>query len=230
MIAFADPPQIAPHTSRLPQSPSRCDASHRAEQREVQQRASVQRLDRELCERLLIQYSGRLLAVARRMLRTEEDAADAVQDAYLSAFTSLHRFRSQSQLYTWLHRIVVNACLMKLRSQKRRPAESLDNLLPAFDESGRHVHPVTPWQASVTERVERSETQALVRKCIDRLPADFRTIVLLRDIEGLGTEATAVALKVSLPAAKTRLCRARRALRTLLERELSIYDPTANQM
>src|SRR5438445_258524 len=80
----------------------------------------VQAGDAGACEALVRQYGGRMLAVARRFLRSEEDAADAVQDAFLACFRSLDSFEGHSSLGTWLHRIVVNTCLMKLRSQSRR--------------------------------------------------------------------------------------------------------------
>ena len=121
MISLVAPSRPADrvHASPLGQSKSKCEASSEALQCEMQQRARVLRHSREDCEARVLQYSERMLAVARRMLRCEEDAADAVQDALMSAFASIHQFRASSQLYTWLHRIVVNACLMKLRSRKR---------------------------------------------------------------------------------------------------------------
>lgn len=173
--------------------------------------------DRDACESVVVEYGPRMLAVARRMLRSEEDAADAVQDAFLSAFASIHRFQANSQLYTWLHRIVVNACLMKLRSQKRRDTVSLNALLPAFDESGNHAHPVATRGCQAIEHLERAETRAMVRKCVDQLPDDYRAILILRDIEELDTDETAALLGISRSAVKTRLHRARQALRTLLE-------------
>src|SRR5262245_61828744 len=97
--------------------------------------------DESAYEALVRRHAGRLLAVARRFLACQADAADAVQDAFLSAFRALGSFREGSALGTWLHRIVVNACLSKLRARRRRPETSLD-LLPAFDESGRHAAPV----------------------------------------------------------------------------------------
>jgi len=81
-------------------------------------------------------YGGRMLAVARRMLRVEEDARDAVQEAFVSAFKARDGFAGNARLSTWLHRIVVNAALMRLRRQRRKPEESIDELLPRFDESG----------------------------------------------------------------------------------------------
>jgi RNA polymerase sigma-70 factor (ECF subfamily) len=173
--------------------------------------------EQNACEEFVREYTGRLLAVARRMLRSEDDAADAVQDAFVAAFTSLAQFRGQSQLSTWLHRIVVNACLMKLRAQKRRDTVSLSTLLPRFDDAGRHCQPVSPWGSQNLEHIERSEIRHTVRACIDQLPEDYRAILILRDIKELDTTDTAALLGVSRAAVKTRLHRARQALRTLLE-------------
>lgn len=191
-------------------------------QREIQRLARLRAGDRDATEALVSEYSGRMLTVARRMLRSEEDAADAVQDAFLSAFASIHRFRANAQIYSWLHRIVVNACLMKLRSRKRREAVSVNTLLPEFDESGNHVQPVAPWPCQVSEHIEQAETQAMVRKCVDQLPDDHRTILILRDIEELDTDTTAATLGISRAAVKTRLHRARQALRTMLEPSVSM--------
>src|SRR5262249_13559072 len=93
--------------------------------------ALVERLragESEAFEELVRMYGGRLLAVARRYMRTEEDAQDVVQTAYLNAFRALSQFEGSCQLSTWLHRIVVNAALMRLRSRRRRPEESIEDL------------------------------------------------------------------------------------------------------
>ena len=97
----------------------------------------------------------RLLSVARRILRNEEDACDAVQDGFISALSALSRFEGGAQLSTWLHRIIVNAALMKLRSKRARPEESIDDLLPTFDEEG-HVawsQPVECGQLAVVRQL-----------------------------------------------------------------------------
>jgi RNA polymerase sigma-70 factor (ECF subfamily) len=92
-------------------------------------------------EELVRAQGARLLAVARRLLRSEEDARDAVQDAFISAFRAIDRFEGGSRLSTWLHRIVVNAALMKLRSQQRKPETSIEDLLPRFLEDGHFAEP-----------------------------------------------------------------------------------------
>jgi RNA polymerase sigma-70 factor (ECF subfamily) len=169
------------------------------------------------CEALVRQHAGRMLAVARRFLRTEEDSADAVQDAFLSAFRSLNGFEGNSTLGTWLHRIVVNVCLMRMRAQSRSREIRIDDLLPTFDQTGHHSRPVRPWEDQTLARLTQAETRARVRACIDRLPDPYRQVLLLRDIEELDTDQTAALLGINPGAVKTRLHRARQALRTLLE-------------
>jgi RNA polymerase sigma-70 factor (ECF subfamily) len=162
-------------------------------------------------------FSGRLYAVALRFLKTEEDARDAVQDAFLSAWRSLDRFEGGARLSTWLHRIVVNAALMKLRTRRRKPEESIEDYLPRFLEDGHAAEPPVLWQDSAIEALSRAETRRIVREGIDRLPESYRTVLLLRDIEGYDTEDTARLLETTANAVKVRLHRARQALRTVLD-------------
>jgi RNA polymerase sigma-70 factor (ECF subfamily) len=175
----------------------------------------------EAFETLVRTRAGRMLATARRFLPSEQDAADAVQEAFILAFQGIGKFEGQSKLGTWLHRIVVNACLMKIRSESRRPAVSLESLLPVFDKTGHHGTPVGRWRNAPDERALTDETRALVRRTIDMLPDDFRSVILLRDIEELSTEETAEILGTTPGAVKTRLHRARQALRTLLDPHFS---------
>jgi RNA polymerase sigma-70 factor (ECF subfamily) len=173
-------------------------------------------------ESLVREYTGRLLVVARRILRSDADAADAVQDAFLSAFASRHSFHGGSTPFTWLYRIVVNACLMRLRAQRNAIHVSLEELLPAFVSHGLLREATLQWTEKPQDRLEREEMRSAVRACIDQLPDDYRTVLLLRDIEELDTEKTARILGLSVAAVKTRLHRARQALRTVLERQLAI--------
>ncbi len=177
-------------------------------------------------DELVAAAGGRMLAVARRMLRTEEDAQDAVQEAFLSAFKSLDKFDGRSQLTTWLHRITVNACLMKLRSQRRRggPERQIDEFLPEFLEDGHQRTSSKPWKPTQTGGIEQQETRDLVRAKIDELPEQYRVVLVLRDIEELSTEQTAEALDMTVNAVKTRLHRARQALRGLLDPHFRAED------
>jgi RNA polymerase sigma-70 factor (ECF subfamily) len=158
-----------------------------------------------------------LLRVARRFLRSEEDARDVVQDAFVSAFRSMARFESGARLSTWLHRIVVNAALMKLRTQRRRPEEDIEEYLPRFREDGHPVQRSENWVETADTILERTELRQIVRDSIDALPDTYREVLLLRDIEELSTEEAAEALGVTPNAVKIRLHRARQALRTLLD-------------
>jgi RNA polymerase sigma-70 factor, ECF subfamily len=162
-------------------------------------------------------YSPRMLAVTRRILNSEDDAKDAVQDAFLSAFRGLPSFEGGSLLSTWLHRIAVNAALMKLRTRKRKPERSIETLLPVYLEDGHHAEHFQEWNLPVEKAMIRAETREVVRKCIAELPDNYRTVLILRDIEELDTEETAARLGLTPNAVKIRLHRARQALRTLLD-------------
>ena len=167
-------------------------------------------------EELVRKHLSRLLALARRIVGNEEDARDVVQDAFFSAFRHLDTFAGDARLSTWLHRIVVNGALMKLRTRRRKPEESIEPLLPAFLADGHHTERFTAWTEPADLVLSRKETKEAVRRHIDELPESFRTVLLLRDIEGLSTEETARLLETTPNAIKIRLHRARQALRTLL--------------
>lgn len=158
-----------------------------------------------------------MLATANRIMRGEQESTDALQDAFISAFQAIEKFEGKSMLGMWLHRIVVNACLMKLRSRTRHAEVSIDELLPKFGRWGHHASSLPRWQQPPDAQLQSDETRALVRRTIDMLPEEYRTVLLLRDIEELSTHETAEALETTPGAIKTRLHRARQALRTLLE-------------
>jgi len=179
--------------------------------------------DEQAFEVMVRAFGGRLLAVARRFVRDEADAQDVLQSAYLSAFRALAQFEGSSQLSTWLHRIVVNTALMKLRSRRRKPEDSIDQLLPGFLDDGHHVEQFADWTAPADRLLEQQETRATVRAAIDQLPDRYRVVLLLRDIEERPTQEVAEALQMTPTAVKVRLHRARQALSTLLRK---IYAPS----
>lgn len=161
-------------------------------------------------------HGPKMLAIAARYFPSEPDRDDAVQDAFISAFRAIGSFDGNSKLGTWLHRITVNSCLMKLRSRSRKPEAQIDDLLPQFDQTGHRVHSDRAWDDDGYTRLEAKDTRQRVRECIDQLPEAYRTVLLLRDIEGFDTTETARQLNCSETNVKTRLHRARQALRTLL--------------
>ena len=178
-------------------------------------------------EELVRTFGGRLLSVARRFVRNDEDAQDIVQSAYLSAFKALPQFEGNCALSTWLHRIVVNTSLMKLRSKRRKPEESIEDLLPAFQEDGHHVEQFADWNTPADLLMERHQTRQTVRACIEQLPDNYRVVLLLRDIEERSTQEAADALSITPTAVKVRLHRARQALSTLLRKEYAGAQPAA---
>lgn len=161
-----------------------------------------------------------MLSVAKRFLRNEDDARDAVQDAFISIFRSVGKFEGTSQLATWVHRIAVNAALMKLRSLSRhRQEESIEPLLPQFRADGHQIESSVPWRGA-DETLQDEELRRIVREAVEKLPESYRVVLLLRDIEELTPEETSQSLGITRTAVKVRLHRGRQALRTLLDPHL----------
>lgn len=177
--------------------------------------------DQSACEWIVRRYGPQMLKTARRMLNREADALDAVQDAFLSAFKTIDSFEGRSQLGSWLYRIVVNASLMKLRSQRRRKERLIDDLLPTYSDSGSLSDHVQSWRLTHDEAIEMQEMRQIVRDSIAELPEPYRAVLLLRDIEELSTDETAEALELSPAGVRTRLHRARQALKSLLDEHMT---------
>jgi len=180
--------------------------------------------DERAFDELVERYGPRLFAAVKRLLRSDDDARDALQDAFLSAFRGLAAFNGNAKLSTWLHRIAINAALMRIRSRKHRAEQSIDDLLPRFEEDGSWSDAGQGGSVSSHELLEQRETRTLVRACIDRLPDTHRTVLLMRDLEDLDTEEVADLLGATPNAVKIRLHRARQALRALIEQALRESD------
>jgi RNA polymerase sigma-70 factor (ECF subfamily) len=148
----------------------------------------------------------RMIATAARVLRDDDAAEDAVQDAYLQALSHLDQFDGRARLSTWLHRIVVNAALMRLRTRRRRPTEPDDGVVLVDD------------SADVEATVVRRQAQAVVRRSLDGVATRHRMLLVLRDLQGREPKQIARALGVTCGALKVRTYRARRALRAQLLR------------
>jgi RNA polymerase sigma-70 factor (ECF subfamily) len=169
-------------------------------------------------ETLVRDNGGRMLAVARRYLRNEADAQDCVQDAFIQAYKNIKNFEQRSSVETWLHRIVVNTALMKIRSTKRRPEDLIEDKAELFDDNGMRLEMEAEISLSVEEVVVTEETRTTIRQHINQLPETPRKLLLLRDIEGYNTEETANLLGMTVGNVKTGLHRARLLLKkSLLE-------------
>lgn len=173
-------------------------------------------------EFLVRAFAPLAMRVALQILGNEADAADAVQDTFISVMHALNGFRADCRLETWFHRIATNAALMKMRSKSRRKERGLDNLTPRFYEDGHRIGPRPAWTPTPDRILEQVEGRRFVHEKISQLPKDFRNVLILRDIQQESTAETAKQLGVSQAVVKTRLHRARQALRGLLEEELAV--------
>jgi RNA polymerase sigma-70 factor, ECF subfamily len=166
-------------------------------------------------EELVNRYEKKIFRLTMNITRNHEDAEDAMQDAFMKAYSHLSNFQEDSRFYTWLVRIAANEALMRLR--KRRPNQfSLDDPIEGDDDL--IPREIEDWGPSPEQRYAQSEMQEILNHVIDQLAPDFRVVFLLRDVEGLSTEETAEAVGISVPAVKSRLLRARLKLRQKLNR------------
>jgi RNA polymerase sigma-70 factor (ECF subfamily) len=178
--------------------------------------------DLQAFETIVRRYSGRLLATARRLLGNDHDAQDAVQETFISAFKSIASFRGDARLSTWLHRIVVNAALVQLRHRRRWSEVPIHDLLPRFEGDGCWAEGTELSNGAVEHLTGARDTREAVRRCIARLPAIYRSVLVLRDIEELDTSEVGRMLAINVNTVKIRLHRARQALKSLLDRENSL--------
>ena len=151
------------------------------------------------------EYADFAYNVAYRMLRNVEDAEDAVQEAFISAYRAFDRFKGQSKVSTWLYRIVVNACLMKIRKEKSRA-----NYLV---ETGYNDDIFKDWGNNPEQAAIDGELRDVVEGGLARLSPDLRAAIVLRDVQGVSTEEGAEAMGLSISAFKSRLHRGRMLLR-----------------
>lgn len=168
-------------------------------------------------EQLVRENIGWMLGLAERLVNDRSLAEDIVQDALINALRNLEGFQGRSSLRSWLHRIVVNAALSKLRQMKRLAEEPIDDLLPEFDHNDCRIE--AKWSTLVTadEVIEKADLKHRVLDSMSRLPDSYRIILQLRDLEGYDTAEVANILEISESNAKIRLHRARAALKKLLE-------------
>jgi RNA polymerase sigma-70 factor (ECF subfamily) len=161
-------------------------------------------------------YQRNIFRLAQNITQNREDAEDVVQDAFLKAYQKLDQFQGNSKFYTWLVRIAVNEALMKLRKRKASKTVSIDEDVET--DEGFVPREVTDWSPNPEQLYKQAELGDILEKTIQGLPSGFRTVFVLRDVEGLSTEETAEALGLSIPAVKSRLLRARLQLRERLSR------------
>src|SRR6266581_5943005 len=176
-------------------------------------------------ERLVATYGDRAYRLARGITGSAQDAEEVVQDVVWTVVRKIDTFRGESAFGSWLYPIVTNAAYQKVRGRQSRRAElSLDDVLPLFDERGRHVAPVADWSARVEDPAVQTDLRVALTSAIDKLPTDYRTALLLRDVEGLSHLQVAEVLSLSVPTVKSRVHRARLFLRKQLGGAMTTLD------
>lgn len=178
-------------------------------------------------EALVALYERRVYHIAYRILENPHDAEDVLQETFLKAFENLQRFRSESSFYTWIVQIAVNAALQRVKKQRRQRTVSLDE---SSDENDYRPKEIVIWEEDPEKLFSRKELRVILEKAIRSLPVIYRTVFLMKDVEELSAEAIAKTLGISVPAAKSRLIRARLQLRDYLSRHFRkkgapVYSP-----
>lgn len=174
---------------------------------------AAQNGDRDALTELVKKYEKTVFNFAFKVCRNLEKAENAMQETFLSMIRNLKQFDGKSKLSTWLYTIVSNNCLMAARSQKRHEFDSLDD-----DDFYINEKDVAGWDMTPDKVAENNELKAILDGAIGKLPPDYKIVFLLRDVEGLSTEETAEIAKLSVPAVKSRLHRARAFLRNELNK------------
>lgn len=180
----------------------------------------ITRHDQGAFETLMRRYNGRLFRVARAILKNDTDAEDVLQDGYLAAYRHMRTFRGGARLSTWLTRIVVNQALMRLRTERRDPVvlSFRDTADPESHEGSNDVADNT--SESAPQQLFRSELRRILERRVDELPAAFRTVFILREVEEMTVEETAECLSIPPATVRTRLFRARALLRNGLANDV----------
>jgi len=170
-------------------------------------------------EELVGRYEDKIFRLAFRFVRNETEAKEIVQDTFLLVWRKLDTFKGDSQFGSWLYRVATNTALMRLRAQRRHPEISTEELpVDYLDNYGQLPAAGENWAKRPDDELQSDELRGRIQKAVDELPEIYRTVFLIRDVEGLSTEETAEVLEISIPTVKTRLHRARLALRDAITR------------
>jgi RNA polymerase sigma-70 factor, ECF subfamily len=168
-------------------------------------------------ERLVATFGDRAYRLAIGITGNQQDAEEAVQDAFWSVLRKIDTFRGDASLGSWIYRITANAAYQKRRGGARRRDEiSLDEVLPPFHEDGQHAAPIGDWSARIDDPAVQSELRTVLASALGELPDHYRAVIVLHDVEGMSMAEVADCLGIAVPTAKTRAHRARLLLRKRL--------------
>jgi RNA polymerase sigma-70 factor (ECF subfamily) len=171
-------------------------------------------------EALFDRYHGKVYGLAMSILKNKCDAEEAAQDVFLTVVRKADRFQGNSALYSWIYRICVNACLMRLRKGRRTETVPIEEFLHVFTKEGAHTGPVQDWSREVERRFLEKELGQVIGGITEELPEKYRMVLVLRDVHEFSCEETAQVLDLTIAAVKSRLHRARLFLRERLSRYL----------
>ena len=180
--------------------------------------AQAKQGDRSAFTELVDRYARNIFRLARHITKNDQDAEDVLQETFLKAYSRLDQFHGDSKFYTWLVRIGVNESLMKIRRRKDGKFVPLDQEIETGE--GTLVKELPADVENPEEHYGREEIREALSRAIDSLADTYKTVFVLRDVDGLSTEETAQALELSVPAVKSRLLRARLQMRDKLKRVL----------
>ena len=161
-------------------------------------------------------YQKKIYSLSFNLTRNQMDAQDVTQEVLLTLFRKIKLFQGKSAFSSWVYRITVNASYMRLRSKKKEPNVSIDELMPSFNSSGFQQEKIQDWSEDTQSLIFNNETRDEINKAVNLLPEKEKVVFLLRDVEGLSTEKTGEVLDLTVPAVKSRLHRARLFLRKKL--------------
>ena len=175
----------------------------------------------DAAERLVERFGDRVYRLAMRITGSREDAEEAAQDALWTAARKIGMFKGESAFGSWIYRITANAAYQKLRTRRQKSAEiAIDDVLPSLDDDGRHFEPMDDWTNRVDEQALQGELRRVLQEAIDGLPDEYRTALVMHDVEGLSNPDIAATLGISLPAVKSRVHRSRLFVRKRLSEYL----------
>jgi RNA polymerase sigma-70 factor (ECF subfamily) len=174
----------------------------------------------EAVENLFDRFHAKIYSLAMSILKNESDAEEATQDVFLTVVQKAHTFKGNSALYSWIYRICVNTCLMRLRGKRRGETVSIEDFMPVFTEDGMHASLISDWSKEVERKALDKELGQVIQRFTADLSEKYRVVFVLSDVEGLSNEETAQILGLTVPAVKSRLHRARLYLRERLTRYL----------
>lgn len=182
----------------------------------------------EAYDKIVERYQKKIYGLSFNLCRNQMDAQDVTQEVLLTLFRKIDSFQGKSAFSSWVYRITLNATYMKLRSKKKEPNVSIDDLMPSLNGAGYQQEKLQDWSEDTESLLFTNETREVIQKAVDLLPEKEKVVFLLRDVEALSTEKVSEILDLTVPAVKSRLHRARLFLRKKLSTYFDEFNSRRN--